>query len=381
MGKVELLNITKTMNGQNIADHVDLAIAERELFVILGPSGSGKSTLLRLISGLTKPDKGRIMLNDIDITDFPPGERNIGMIFQENYGLYPHMNVYDNIAFRLRNHHIDPRGIEMHVITAAHRLEIHPLLKRRVQTLSGGEKRRVALARVLARKADMYLFDEPLLHLDAHLQQQARQEILMVHRISNVPSIYATHDQEEAIIIADRIGIYIDGQFRQIGHPHELIYKPIDISVARFVGSPPMNIIPAYIERIESSESSRYRARTKSFQLVLPIAWNSALERNGQSKILLGIHPHHIMPAWKFPEDEHPDHIISATIVATERKGKMLALRLKTGEQEWLNAVSLEMPSLSVVTGTALSFGIASSHIRLFHAENGHALLPEEINT
>ena len=228
---------------------IDLEVGDGELLVLVGPSGCGKSTLLRLIAGLDTPTSGRILIDGVDVTGLPPQARDLAMVFQ-SYALYPHMSVYDNLAYSLRVRRRDARTIESRVSAAADALDLRALLERRPAQLSGGQRQRVALGRALVREPKAFLLDEPLSNLDPALRSQARAEILRLQRRLGATMIYVTHDQEEAMTLGHRVALMREGRLEQLGPPLELYEKPANTFVARFIGSPPMNVLPATVAGI-----------------------------------------------------------------------------------------------------------------------------------
>ena len=225
-------------------DGVDLAAGDGELLIVVGPSGSGKTTLLRSIAGLETLDEGAIEVGGDDVTDLPPGERSVAMVFQE-YALYPHMTVRANISFGMRARKEGRGEIDRKLEAAAQHLGLEDVLARRPSELSGGERQRVALARAMVREPDAFLMDEPLSNLDAKLRAQMRTEIRNLQRSLGATMLYVTHDQVEAMTMADRVAVLRDGHVEQVAAPVELYDEPATAFVARFVGNPPMNLIDA----------------------------------------------------------------------------------------------------------------------------------------
>jgi ABC-type sugar transport system ATPase subunit len=225
---------------------IDVEIAPGEFFALLGPSGSGKTTTLRILAGLESVNEGRVMLDGVDVTDAEPGARDVAMVFQ-SYALYPHMSVAENIAFPLKMVGTPKPEIERAVKEAAAKVHIGHLLDRRPGQLSGGQQQRVALARAIVRKPRLFLLDEPLSNLDAKLRLETRVELKKLQRSLDVTAVYVTHDQEEAMTIADRMAIFMEGRIAQIGTPEEVYARPASVDVAAFIGSPPMNLLPAQI--------------------------------------------------------------------------------------------------------------------------------------
>jgi multiple sugar transport system ATP-binding protein len=240
---VETRKLTKVFRkgGEGAVNEVDLATADGEFLVFLGPSGSGKSTLLRMIAGLEEPTSGDVLIGGKVVTDLPPRERGIAMVFQ-SYALYPHLTVEKNIAFPLKAHGVPKDRRRERVEWAAGLLGIRHLLARRPRELSGGERQRVALARALVREPTVFLLDEPLSNLDAKLRASAREELTQFHERVGTTTIYVTHDQVEAMGMGDRIVVLDKGIVRQIGTPTEVYDEPADTFVATFLGSPPMNL-------------------------------------------------------------------------------------------------------------------------------------------
>ena len=243
-GRISLKGIRKRFGSFEALKGIDLEIAPREFFALLGPSGSGKSTTLRVIAGLELPDEGAMTIDGIDVTYASPGERNIAMVFQ-SYALYPHMTLAENIGFPLKMDRVAKAKIPAMVREAAEKVKIGHLLERRPGQLSGGQQQRAALARAIVRQPRLFLLDEPLSNLDAQLRLETRIELKRLHSSMDVTTIYVTHDQEEAMTIADRMAIFRDGEIIQVGTPEEVFNRPDNMDVAGFIGSPPMNLLPA----------------------------------------------------------------------------------------------------------------------------------------
>lgn len=247
MARVQLQNLVKRFGKTEVIRDIDLDIAEGEFTVFVGPSGCGKSTLLRLVAGLEEATSGIIRIGDEDVTHSPPSKRGTAMVFQ-SYALYPHMNAYRNIAFGLKMAGASTESVDQRVRRVADMLQIGNLLDRRPRELSGGQRQRVAIARAIVREPRVFLFDEPLSNLDAALRAQTRLEIARLHDELPSTMIYVTHDQQEAMTLADRIVLLNKGRIEQVGKPTELYRQPATRFAAEFIGLPPMNIIPAQIE-------------------------------------------------------------------------------------------------------------------------------------
>jgi ABC-type sugar transport system ATPase subunit len=252
LAAVRLESLAKMYSNGHVAiRHVDLGIDEGEFFVLVGPSGCGKSTLLRLIAGLETPTSGRILIDGTDVTSWPPQARDVAMVFQ-SYALYPHMSVRDNLAYGLKVRRTDPMIVAQRVADVAEALAIDDLLDRRPAQLSGGERQRVALGRAIVRQPKAFLLDEPLSNLDPALRAQARAELRRLHRKLGAPVVYVTHDQEEAMSLGGRLAVMRDGAVEQVAAPLEVYARPVNTFVARFIGAPAMNLIPASLLGIDT---------------------------------------------------------------------------------------------------------------------------------
>ena len=244
MASLDLRGIQKSFGSTPVLDDVSLSLESREFIAFLGPSGSGKSTLLRIIAGLETADKGEVWLEGRRIDRLPPGERGVAMVFQ-HYALYPHMSVRENMAFGLRNARVGKEEIERRIADAAKVLEIELLLDRKPAEMSGGQRQRVAIGRALVKEPKLFLLDEPLSNLDAALRLRTRVELAQLKRRVDAAVIMVTHDQAEAMTLADRIVVMNDRRIQQVGPPMEIYARPANTFVAQFVGSPAMTIIPA----------------------------------------------------------------------------------------------------------------------------------------
>src|ERR1700726_5195557 len=253
MAQVALRNIVKTFDRTPAVQGIDLDISDREFIVLVGPSGCGKSTTLRMIAGLEEATSGEIYIGDQLVNDVPPKDRDIAMVFQ-NYALYPHMTVYENMSFGLRLKKFPKPEIKERVENAARILDITDLLGRRPKQLSGGQRQRVAMGRAIVRNPQVFLFDEPLSNLDAKLRVQMRAEIKELHQRLKVTTVYVTHDQIEAMTMADKIVVMNDGLVEQIGAPLELYDRPENLFVAGFIGSPAMNFLRGRVRHNGATE-------------------------------------------------------------------------------------------------------------------------------
>jgi multiple sugar transport system ATP-binding protein len=247
MKKISLIDISKNFGSQKILEGITFEANEDDFCVLVGPSGSGKTTILRIIAGLEEPSKGKILFNGTLWNDLPPGERNVGMVFQ-NYALYPHLTVYENIAFPLLIKKENKRKVEEKVRAIATLLNLQDKLNKKPKELSGGEKQRVALGRAIVREPNVFLFDEPLSNLDAKLRVVMRTEIVNLCKQLGIPSIYVTHDQVEALTMGTKVVVLKDGKIQQVGTPNEIFHTPQNTFVATFIGTPQMNLFDGEVQ-------------------------------------------------------------------------------------------------------------------------------------
>jgi multiple sugar transport system ATP-binding protein len=312
-----LVEITKRYEPETVAvDGLTLEVADGEFLVLLGPSGCGKSTVLRLIAGLERPDAGSIEIGDHDVVDVDAKDRDVAMVFQ-SYALYPHMTVRQNIAFALKPVGVPRHQRDLEAERVAAELDITELLERKPRQLSGGQQQRVALARALVRRPSAFLMDEPLSNLDAQLRTQTRADLVQLQREIGTTFVYVTHDQVEALTMADRIAVLSAGRLQQLGTPEEVYDRPANTFVAGFVGSPPMNLWPVTIDRDGA-------ARIDGVQVAV------APDR-GEDRAMLGVRPEHVrvLPggtggvtgtvAWT--EDLGHEHLLGGELDAGPRFG------------------------------------------------------------
>ena len=293
MAQVELKNLSKKYGKVTAVQNMDLIIPHNQFLVLVGPSGCGKSTTLRMIAGLEEITGGEILINDEKVNDKDPKDRNVSMVFQ-NYALYPHMSVEENLGFSLKIAKVKPEEIEKRVTEAVNILGLEDLRARKPSQLSGGQRQRVAMGRAIVRRPDAFLFDEPLSNLDAKLRTQMRTEIKKLHQKLKTTIIYVTHDQVEAMTLADRIIIMKDGYIEQIGSPIEVFSKPANVFVATFIGSPPMNIFSAEI--INSNNQTKIKLDENIYFDCSDDQKNKLKNRNS---VFLGIRAEDIMPVDK----------------------------------------------------------------------------------
>ena len=295
MASVNLENVRKVYpGGVEAVKGISLDVPNGSFTVLLGPSGCGKSTLLRMIAGLETITSGTCRIADRVVNEVEPAERDIAMVFQ-NYALYPHMSVYDNMAYGLRNRGTPKAEIERRVREAARMLAIEDFLDRRPRALSGGQRQRVAMGRAIVREPQAFLFDEPLSNLDAKLRVQMRIEIKKVHQKVRTTTVYVTHDQVEAMTLADRVVVMNHGVIEQVGTPTELYHHPRTRFVAGFIGSPAMNFIPVNLQETGGQLSLRVN---DALTLPIPAARASKYaQHKGNGSLLLGIRPEHLTDA------------------------------------------------------------------------------------
>jgi multiple sugar transport system ATP-binding protein len=291
MSEVSLRKIVKNYDGGvQAVKGIDLEIADQEFVVLVGPSGCGKSTTLRMIAGLEEITAGEIWIGGDIVNDVPPRDRDIAMVFQ-NYALYPHMSVFDNMAFGLKLRKFPKDEIKRRVAEAARILDIQALLSRKPRALSGGQRQRVAMGRAIVRNPKVFLFDEPLSNLDAKLRVQMRTEIKKVHQTVRTTTVYVTHDQVEAMTLADRVVVMNQGVIEQVGSPQELYHNPATRFVAGFIGSPAMNFLDCHIVELNGALGVRL---TDNITLPVP---PSRTDRYGKFKgreMVLGLRPEHL---------------------------------------------------------------------------------------
>lgn len=320
MADLKLNHIYKIYDNKVTAvSDFNLHIQDKEFIVFVGPSGCGKSTTLRMIAGLEEISKGELYIDDKLVNDVPPKDRDIAMVFQ-NYALYPHMTVYDNMAFGLKLRKMPKDEIDKRVKDAANILGLEQYLDRKPKALSGGQRQRVALGRAIVRDAKVFLMDEPLSNLDAKLRVQMRAEIAKLHQRLNTTTIYVTHDQTEAMTMATRIVVMKDGVIQQVGSPKEVYDNPENVFVGGFIGSPAMNFFKAKIE-------GEYVVLDEKARLKIPGGKLKLLKDNGYvgKEVIFGIRPEDIHDEPVFIES-FPDDVIEVKIEVAELTGAELML-------------------------------------------------------
>jgi ABC-type sugar transport system ATPase subunit len=336
MANVTYEHVTKTFGDTKAVNDFMLAISDGEFMVLVGPSGCGKSTALRMLAGLERVTNGRILIGDRVVNNVAPQHRDIAMVFQ-SYALYPHMTVYDNLAFGLRNQGIKKDDVDRRVRRAAEILALDPLIKRKPKQLSGGQRQRVALGRAIVREPAAFLMDEPLSNLDAKLRVQTRAEILKLQDNLKTTTIYVTHDQVEAMTMGDRIAVMSRGVLQQIGSPEELYTKPANTFVARFIGSPAMNLVPSGAIGV------------------------------GADGRLAGFRPEHVALGDGRPDSAHYD----ALVEVVEYLGDEQLAHLRLGD----HALVAKLPVESrLETGSRQTFSVPLQKVLLFDEESTQAV-------
>ena len=364
MAQVELKNLSKKYGKVTAVQNMDLIIPHNQFLVLVGPSGCGKSTTLRMIAGLEEITGGEILINDEKVNDKDPKDRNVSMVFQ-NYALYPHMSVEENLGFSLKIAKVKPEEIEKRVTEAVNILGLEDLRARKPSQLSGGQRQRVAMGRAIVRRPDAFLFDEPLSNLDAKLRTQMRTEIKKLHQKLKTTIIYVTHDQVEAMTLADRIIIMKDGYIEQIGSPIEVFSKPANVFVATFIGSPPMNIFSAEI--INSNNNIKIKLDDN---LYFDCTEDQKNKLQNKKNIFLGIRAEDIMPVdnntnttfWSFKRN----------VDIVEPLGTETQLFITINDKE---IISRMYNPYEVNVGDELTFQVDPSKVHFFDKETEKAII------
>ena len=366
MAEVKLSHIKKSYGDVEIVKDFDLDIRDKEFMVFVGPSGCGKSTTLRMIAGLEDITGGDLLIGGRRVNDVSPKDRDIAMVFQ-NYALYPHMTVYENMAFSLKLRHLSTDEIRKKVGEAARVLQLESLLERKPKELSGGQRQRVAMGRALVRNPSVFLLDEPLSNLDAKLRVSMRTEIARLHQSLQTTMIYVTHDQTEAMTLGDRIVVMNDGVIQQCGTPMELYQHPVNQFVAGFIGNPPMNFFP--VELMENE--GRLFASSESILIEVPQPQADVLRAAGEKEIVFGIRPEAIHDAAMLLA-ENIDIAARGTVEVVELLGAETLLHVRCG-REFLVA---SMPSgKEYHPGDPIDLVFTTDRMHAFRKRDGRSLL------
>jgi len=364
VAKVELKGITKVYEGNVTAvKNANITVEDKEFVVFVGPSGCGKSTTLRMVAGLEDITEGELLIDGEKMNDVPPKDRNIAMVFQ-NYALYPHMSVYENMAFGLRIKKFSKTEIEKRVKNAAKILDIEQYLDRKPRALSGGQRQRVAVGRAIVRDPKVFLFDEPLSNLDAKLRVQMRAELSDLHLRLNATMIYVTHDQVEAMTMADKIVVMKDGDIQQIGSPLHLYNKPANKFVAGFMGTPPMNFLTLKVVDGGTLSGEGFEIRPDS-------GHKDALKPFVGKEVFFGIRPEDLT----YAEKSKSGNLIPGKITVVETLGADTHLWLNAGTQPMV--VRTE-PQHSFKVGETVNFIANMEKAHYFDKETEKSLLNPE---
>jgi multiple sugar transport system ATP-binding protein len=351
MARVELDQIGKRYpNGFEAVESCSIDIADGEFIVLVGPSGCGKSTTLRMVAGLEPITSGELRINGARVNELPPKARDVAMVFQ-SYALYPHMTVFDNMAFALKLAKVPKAEIEQRVKKVAEQLDITELLPRKPKAMSGGQRQRVAIGRAIVREPKVFLFDEPLSNLDAKLRLQMRVEISRLHRRLGATSLYVTHDQVEAMTLADRIVLLKDGKVQQIGPPMELYHEPANKFVAGFIGSPSMNLADGV--------AKGGTVAGEGWSLTLP---QGAPASDGQA-VCVGVRPEHVRLA--------DGGTIQAVVEVIEPMGNESFIYCRNGDQSWVVRTP-GVPSLQA--GSPVQLSLDTTQLHFFDGVSGARL-------
>ncbi len=363
MATVRLEGITRQFNQTTAIDDITFTVPDGDFWVLVGPSGCGKSTILRTIAGLETATSGDLYIGETLVNQIPPRARDVAMVFQ-NYALYPHMNVAENLAFGLKMRQLDVATQQARVQQVAVMLNIAHLLDRKPKQLSGGQQQRVALGRAIIRQPQVFLLDEPLSNLDAQLRDETRAELKQLHQKVGITTIYVTHDQVEAMTLADQIVILDRGKIQQIGTPQEVYHQPANRMVASFLGSPPMNILPA----IYHQGAWQIGEQT----LPCPASWQQQLNLQEGDRLALGIRPEHLhLSDQNSPGDNSPNLTITLDLI--EPLGKETLIR---GSMESEIMINLQVPGIwSGQVGDRLSVIVKLDQLFLFDYQTGKTLI------
>ena len=361
MGSITLRKVVKTYGRTEVVHRIDLDIAHNEFVVLVGPSGCGKSTTLRMIAGLEEITGGDIHIGDTLVNDLPPRKRNVSMVFQ-NYALYPHMNVRENLGFGLKIAKQPQAVIDERVDEAADILGLSDLMERIPAELSGGQRQRVAMGRAIVRHPEAFLFDEPLSNLDAKLRVQMRTEIKKLHQKVKTTVVYVTHDQVEAMTLADRIVVMKDGYIEQVGAPMEVFNHPVNIFVASFIGSPPMNLLPASVMggKIKLADGT-----------MVPVPVRLAERVHEGQEVIFGVRPDDLTPVGHGIHDGGQGTDLELCVDIPELLGTETLLYTSLGGQDALGKM---FNPREVAEGEVMTFRLALDKTHLFDAGTGKSV-------
>lgn len=371
MASITASHLVKQYAEKTAVNDISFDLGEGEFLVLVGPSGCGKTTTLRMLAGLEDVTSGDIFFGGKRANEIRPRERNVAMVFQD-YAIFPHLTVFENIAYGLRARHAPSKLIKERVIKAATSFRIDHLLTRKPRQLSGGERQRVALSRAMVRDADLFLFDEPLANLDAQLRHQAREDILALHHEKQKPSVYVTHDQSEAMAMGDRIAVMRDGRIEQIGTGSELYEHPHNLFVAYFIGTPSINLFDVEI----IADEDGLWARNKAFSLLLPPETTRRLGKYIGRRVKMGIRPEdlHVPRLAPFPVAEHNQMKGVVNIIEPSSTGSSIYMStLEDTPQDFVATFRTRMPVQYIGKEVPLAVHLEKAHY--FDAETEKSII------
>ncbi|WP_163266268.1 ABC transporter ATP-binding protein [Chelativorans alearense] len=368
MAHVVVSQLFKKYGELQVVHGVDFEIGDGEFMVLVGPSGCGKSTILRMIAGLETVTGGEILVNDRVVNDIPPRDRDIAMVFQD-YALYPHMSVRQNLGFGLKMRNAPRAEVEAAVRKTAETLQIEALLDRKPKQLSGGQRQRVAIGRAIAREPQLFLFDEPLSNLDAKLRVEMRTQIKRLHMSFKVTSIYVTHDQTEAMTLADRIVVLRDGRIEQVGTPEELYMRPANRFVAGFIGSPTMNFIEA---QVVAEGDGLQVAPAGGPPLAIPRSRVERYRRHAGRSVILGIRPEDVTNTWTEESRDRESAVsLNVPVEIAEPLGSDTLIFARLGGAEIVCRAS---GTTAPASGSTIRLNAHMDRMHLFDPDSGMAL-------
>jgi multiple sugar transport system ATP-binding protein len=370
VAEVKLEHVWKIFDGnvEAVKDH-DFVIGDKEFVVLLGPSGCGKTTTLRMIAGLEEITKGEIKIDDRVVNDVEPKDRDIAMVFQ-NYALYPHMTVYDNMAFGLKLRKFPKAEIEERVKNAAQILSIEPLLDRKPKQLSGGQRQRVAVGRAIVRNPKVFLFDEPLSNLDAKLRVQMRSELKKLHHRLDATIAYVTHDQIEAMTMADKIVIMRDGLVQQVADPYTIYNHPANIFVAGFIGTPPMNFADCKITK--DGKGMWVVEKSNAFKVKVPADYEEKVSAFVDKDIVFGIRPENIYDKVFSKNAVDGENVVSVKVEVIEPLGSETLIHAEVGDGKFVATV---LPETGAKPDMKMDLVFDLKKMRLFDPNTEEALI------
>ncbi len=367
MARVQFDHVYKRFNNVEVVQDINLDIKDKEFLVLVGPSGCGKSTCLRMVAGLEELTEGQILIGDKVVNGTPPKDRDIAMVFQ-NYALYPHMSVYDNMAFSLKLRHVPKDQIRKRVEEAATILNLDQLLKRKPKELSGGQRQRVALGRAIVREPQVFLMDEPLSNLDAKLRVETRANITKLHQRIQTTVIYVTHDQTEAMTMGTRIAVLNSGIIQQLGAPQDLYDHPSNIFVAAFIGSPSMNLFPN-AKVVSDGDSTRIVLESIGQVEVPPLYVEQAKSAVGKN-LTFGVRPEDMEDIAMLSAEKQGVSAIEAPVDVVENLGSELLVYMTAGGKQIIARLN---PRSGAHTGGNIRLHVDNEHIHLFDTDTTKA--------